>query len=548
MSADLKAATAHSQKLDLEPLIQLYESAIQLWTQAAERCDGRSKERAQRNLADSQHQREELAERQSSGAQCEVSHRDAAALQELARQAFGERRWGDAATLYRKAETMWDFAIENCAGSQQELATKRREQSEIDAHNAEFCAPLFDRAREFTQKFRSAASGLNPNEKQQQSQMAETLWRDTMGQCKGSAGELAGNNAQSLARERGTPWIATAAPVLAPLALPQRPVAAAFKPAPAGTATPVAGPATAKATAAPVATPAAATALATASATAGATAGQSGAAAASAKPAFSALAALAEAAPKAAEPSAALKELDVQSGDTHYKGMFVREEGQVVTGTGRVEWTNGDAYEGQLLRSRRQGKGEFIWANGQRYKGDWVNDKPIGQGQIRFANGNLYEGAVVDGQPQGMGQMAYASGDKYQGEMHQGAPHGRGLYRWVNGQQFEGDWVEDKPHGRGKLRFANGNVYEGPMQAGVPHGKGRLAFASGDVYEGEFELGTPQGQGVYVWKAGERYEGAWRAGLKHGQGSFVWASGDRWVGEFKDDERSENGTLTRKQP
>jgi hypothetical protein len=533
MSADLKAATAESQKLELEPLMALHEQALKLWTQAADRCDGRSKERAQRNLADGKRQLEALAERQSSGAQCEVSHHDATALQDLARQAFSERRWAEAAALYRKSETMWDFAIENCSGSQQELAAKRREQAEIDAHNAAVCAPLFDRAREFTQKFRASASGLAPNEKQQQSLMAETLWRETVGQCKGAAADLANNNAQALARERGTPWVATAAPAPAPVARPQ----------------PAAKPAAATAVAAAASAPAAAQPAAKAASSA-ATAPPPLAAAKApadspAKPAMSALDTIAQSLPKAViEPP---KQIDVQSGDTRYKGLFVREEGQVVTGSGRVEWSNGDAYEGQLLRSRRHGKGELVWANGQRYKGDWVDDKPSGQGQLRFANGNQYEGAVLDGQPQGLGEMAYASGDRYQGEMRQGVPHGRGLYRWANGQQFNGDWAHEKPHGRGTLRFANGNVYEGAVQAGLPHGRGKLEFASGDVYEGEFDQGAQQGLGVYTWKAGERYEGAWRAGRKHGQGSFVWASGDRWVGEFKDDERTENGTLTRKE-
>jgi hypothetical protein len=62
--------------------------------------------------------------------------------------------------------------------------------------------------------------------------------------------------------------------------------------------------------------------------------------------------------------------MDVRAGDTRYVGQFVREEGQVVSGVGRVEWSNGDVYIGPLLRNQRHGKGEFIWASGQVYKGD----------------------------------------------------------------------------------------------------------------------------------------------------------------------------------
>ncbi len=534
MSADLRAATAKSLNKELDAQAKLFEEAVAQWTLALGGCEERPRERARRNLADNQKQLASVTERQAAGSQCELSHRDAAALQELALKAFGERRWPDAAALYGKAETMWDLASEHCTGTQQQLATVQREKAETDAHNAEFCAPLFDRAREFTQKLRSAAAGLSSAERQQQSQTAETLWRDTAKQCKGSALDLAGNNAQALARERGTPWVATAMPdAKAPAAKPTAvaavaAVAAAIAPAKAGGMGGAGG-----ATAAALATTAGATASAVA-----------------ANPAKVAAAAAANAtAAKAAPPPnpASLEEMDILAGDTRYKGKFVREAGQVVSGTGRVEWANGDVYIGTLLRSQRNGRGEFIWASGQSYNGDWVLDQAVGKGLLRFANGNRFEGDIVDGGPEGEGQLNYASGDVYTGRISQGVPHGKGSYRWTNGQQYEGDWVRDQPQGQGQLRYANGNRYEGAMVAGQPHGQGRTLLASGDRYEGSFHQGKSQGQGSYFWQSGERYVGSWAAGVKHGQGIFYWPSGDRWEGEFKADERTEDGTIFRKE-
>jgi len=521
MSADLRAATAQSQNKDLDTLAPLFDEAVTQWTTATLSCDGRARERAERNLIDNRKQRAGISERQAAGSQCEMSHKDGGALQELARTAFGERRWPDAALLYAKAETMWDLAAEHCTGAQKEIAAKRREQSEIDGHNAEFCAPGFDKAREVTQKFRNGSAGLPLADRQQQSQIAETLWRETARQCRGNAMELAGNNAQALARERGTSWVATAAPGAPP------PMAAA----------PI-----------PAAKPAAGTAIAAAKVAAGA-ATSAVAAAPLLTPAIKPTLRVATPAPAPTPEvaSTAAKELDVRSGDTRYKGQFVREEGQVVSGTGRVEWANGDVYEGPLIRNVRNGRGDFTWASGQRYIGDWVNDKATGKGSLRFANGNQYEGAILDGQPQGEGQMVYASGDQYKGQMLQGVPHGKGSYIWLNGQRYEGEWVSDKPQGQGVLRFANGNRYEGALQAGLPHGKGRMGFTSGDQYDGQFERGIADGIGTYIWKSGDRFEGAWRAGKMHGQGNFIWASGDRWEGEFKDDERTEEGTLYRKE-
>lgn len=517
----MKAVTAQSQNKALDQVVQLFDAAISIWTQAVERCDGRGRERAQRNLADDVKQRMVLAERQAAGSQCELSHRDAASLQEMGRQAFGDRHWNEAAALYRKAETLWDLAAEQCTGSQQELAAKRREQVEIDAHNAEFCAPLFERAREQTQKFRAAAASLAPTEKQQQLQIGETLWREATAQCKGNAAELARNNAQALARERGTPWVAAALPTAPAPTKPAVPKTAAQ----AATSPNV--PPAAVTAATKVATAAAGAATPAAGATVGA-AVDIGAMTRS---------------QAATEPPPVPKEMDLRTGDTRYKGQFVREEGQVVSGTGRVEWTNGDVYIGPLLRNQRHGKGEFIWANGQRYMGDWVNDRPIGQGVINFANGGKFEGQVVDGQPDGQGQMTYVSGDQYKGAMRRGLSHGRGLYVWINGQRFDGDFVDDKPQGRGVLRFANGNLYEGQVQAGKPQGQGRLQFSSGDVYEGAFEQGQAHGQGVYRWKSGDRYEGAWQVGRKHGDGTFFWSNGDRWEGRFQDDVRTEDGVM-----
>ncbi len=506
LSADLKAATAQSQHQPLQAQVKLHDEAVAQWGAAIAACDGRARDRALRNLADSQKAHDVLAEKLQAGSLCESAHRDAAALQELARTAFGERRFTDAASLYRKAEGMWELAADQCTGSQQQTAQRRREQSEIDGHNAEFCAPPFDRAREFSTRLRNSAAALPLDQRQTQSQIAETLWRETASLCKGSAQELAQNNAQALARERGTPWVAT--PLPGAVAAPR----------------PAAPPATAQAGAPKPA-----------------------AAAPTPKPAP---AAAAPVVPQAAAPTPAPapepKPFDRSAGDTRYVGQFVRNDDDTVTGTGRVEWKNGDVYEGPLLRSVRHGVGEIRWANGHRYKGDWVSDRATGRGQMAFANGNHYEGTLVDGQPEGEGKLVYASGDVYTGQIRQGLPHGKGSYVWMSGQRYEGDWVQDKPQGQGRMRFANGNQYEGQLVAGLPQGKGRMVFPGGDVYEGQFEAGKAHGEGKYAWKSGERYEGAWSRGLKHGPGVFHWPSGDRWEGVFKDDERTDDGHIVRK--
>lgn len=501
MAVDLKAATAQLQKQPLAAQMALYSEAVTLWSQAAAACEGRAKARAQRNLSESQQVKEQLREQQGAGPRCEGAQKDAAALQDLARQSLTERRFAEASVLFRKAEDAWDNASELCTGSQQELAEKRRDQSAVDGHNAEFCAPVFERAREQTQKFRNLPPTLAREEKQEQSQIAETLWHEAITQCKGVVVDAARNQAQALARERGTPWVARNLP--APVAT-------------AGTRKPAAG--------TPATTPAAALP--------GGTAPNPSAAG---KPAAVAAAAAAPATvpkPGVAEPQPP----EFVSGTTQFSGKFERDpEGTSFSGTGKITWANGDVYDGTLVKGQRQGKGLFVWANGQRFEGDWVQDTPSGKGKMQFPNGNRYEGDVVAGVPQGVGRMQYATGDDYSGHLNAGVPDGRGTYTWKNGQTFEGEWRAERPNGQGILKFANGNVFEGTVVNGVPNGQGKLTFAAGGLYTGAVVNGEPEGQGSFSWPNGDQYVGQWKAGKKHGQGVFTWKSGERWEGVYEND-------------
>lgn len=545
MAADLKAVTAQAQKLEATALVQLYSASEGWWVKAVELCDGRSKERAQRNLAESQKASAILSEQLGNAPECGAAHKDAATLQDLARAALGERRWIDAATLFHKADDMWDLAAERCTGTQKEIAIKRQEQSEIDGYNAEFCAPLFERAREQTQKLRASSAGLSREEKQDGLMVAETLWRDALAQCKGAAAqESARNNAQTLARERGTPWVPrapanTAAP---PAAVPPKPTVQVAKPAVVPPPAPIA-PATTPKPPAPIAmssnkasavaalpdldTPApskaAAAVLNTSSTSAQAASAPVSAAlvaTAAASPAIKAVVPTREPEPPAPQPSS------FAVGDMRFEGLFVRDlDAPTYSGSGKLTWSNGDVFEGTLKNGKRHGKGSFVWSNGQRYKGDWVEDVPSGQAVVDFANGNHYEGLVENSIPKGAGMMHFASGDTYRGTFAAGEPHGKGVYIWKNGQKYDGDWKNGKPNGLGRLQYADG-----------------------DVYEGTVSDGSPSQSGTFTWVNGDRYVGQWKAGRKEGKGVFTWSTGDRWEGIYEDDVQTSNGALIRKSP
>lgn len=529
MAADLRAANAQAQKTDAAQTGRLLDEAIGLWTLATERCTDRAQERARRNLADSQRSRLALNAELGTGPECASRQKDANSLQDLAQQAVKARRWLDAAVFYRKAENMWDVAAERCNGEPRKLALQRREQTATDAHNAEFCAPSFEKAREATQALSRLSDPSQKAARQTQSQVAETLWRDATAQCKGQPLDIAHSNVQRIAKERGTPWVPTQAATAVP--------PAAAKPG-AESAETVPAPASA------LASTATAVAASTAAQDSGGLLSGIGNAVSGLLPGQG----LAPApTPTATAAPSGPQETDIQSGDTRFQGRFVRQ-GNLLTGSGRVSWTNGDTYNGELLQGKRHGQGEFVWANGQRFRGDWVQDVPHGKGVMKFASGNQYEGEIAQGEPHGEGRMVFASGDSFQGQFVKGKPNGRGTYRWTNGQTYEGPWSDDQPNGVGVLTYANGNRYEGALRNGTPDGQGKLGFASGDQYHGQFVQGAPQGDGTYTWKSGDRYVGSWLNGRKHGQGRFEWPNGDRWEGVFENDTQTDKGTLTRKSP
>jgi hypothetical protein len=445
VSADLKAALAQSQKKELQEIGKLYDDALRLWTSALDACEGKDKERARRNLADTGKARDAVALVQGAGVQCEASNRDAAAMHELARQASSEKRWAEAAIYFRKTANMWDMASERCSGTQAKLAQTRREQSEIDAHNAEFCAPLFEQARDRTQAFKSTEGSINSPAKQDLSRGAEVQWRIAAGQCRGGAAEVATANAQRLARERGSPLPAGMVPVAA---TPEKPVAVA-----------AASPAAAKGTTPPVAS------------TTNNTAAVSRTAAQTTQPQASAQGTPAPDL-QVTVPGQASERM---AGTTRLIGVFKSgPDGAMLNGVGKVIWADGSVFEGAMVDGQRTGTGKFVWPSGQSFEGEWRNDTPMGNGLLRFANGDRYEGAVVDGMPTGAGKMQYAQGDVYNGDFTRGQPDGKGTFIWKNGNRYTGQWVAGMRQGSGVYTWNNGDQWIGEFSGNQQTGNGKL--------------------------------------------------------------------------
>ena len=454
LDLDIRAAAARGEKGDPAQIERLLADAESTWREAAEMCQSPHKEKAEKSLAATIRVRAANAELLSAGPACDAAWKSAGSLGDYARAAWKEKRWDDAAMLYGKAVLAWEGAADKCLGSRQQQAMRKVEQTQVDAHNAEHCGPLWDAATDLSQHLRTAGAAVSATEKDVLSVKAEVAWRDAVVQCRGNPQALARTNADAIARERGTPLPVNAMALYGsrkappPAIVSNQPVITPVVAAAPAALAPVATKAPASATVAtppPVAAPA---------------------------PTVAAAAAPAD----AAAPAPA--EVVLTAGDTTYRGAFKLGANGAVSGTGSVEWTNGERYVGTLVEGRKHGKGRFEWVGGQWYEGDWVNDQATGHGVIRFAGGNRYEGAVVDGEPNGRGTQIFPSGDRYTGDFARGVFHGKGTYAWKNGNRYEGSWNMGRKHGPGRLVWASGEGWEGEFLNDQQTDKGKSITAA----------------------------------------------------------------------
>lgn len=452
LDLDIRAATAKREKREASEIERLLGDAENTWRDAAAHCQPPHREKAERYLNATLRARAANAELLSSSPACDGAWKNAGTLGELAKGAWKDKHWDEAASLYQKAVMAWETAGEHCTGSRQEQAQRKVEQTQLDAHNAEHCGPRWETATQLTQQAKSSAASASLAERDQSSVKAEVAWRNALGACKGAPQSIAKNNADALARERGAPLPPAAlAQIEKPLPASLAAAAAAPTPAPTAVAPPVA----------------------------------------KAPEPVAAKAKSAEAAPAPTSPPvkaapAPVEAKTIVAGDTTYRGKFVIDnDASTVSGEGTVEWANGDRYIGTIVAGKSQGRGKFTWANGQWYDGNWKDDVATGHGVIAFVNGNRYEGSVVNGQPSGRGTLSFPTGERYTGEFSQGVFHGQGTYFWKDGDRYDGTWVLGSKHGQGRLTGTDGKGWEGEFRNDEKTDNGKRITISANATTGK---------------------------------------------------------------
>ena len=82
----------------------------------------------------------------------------------------------------------------------------------------------------------------------------------------------------------------------------------------------------------------------------------------------------------------------------------------------KVEFDNGDVYEGEIKNNLMNGQGTWTSADGDQYVGEWKAGNKHGHGTYTFASGTQYVGEFEDGNFHGQGTFTSADGDQYVGE------------------------------------------------------------------------------------------------------------------------------------
>jgi hypothetical protein len=160
---------------------------------------------------------------------------------------------------------------------------------------------------------------------------------------------------------------------------------------------------------------------------------------------------------------------------TVYKGEFVEGKRH---GYGVEDYPNGDNYDGYWKEDVRHGYGTFSKADGSKLEGNWVDGElTCSHGTLTYSNGDVFQGDVVKGMAHGSGILRTKVGGIYDGEFKDNYIEGYGIFIFSDGSSFNGDWKHGDLHGHGFFRFGHSSDYlEGDWKDGKKTGKCEYIF------------------------------------------------------------------------
>lgn len=194
--------------------------------------------------------------------------------------------------------------------------------------------------------------------------------------------------------------------------------------------------------------------------------------------------------------------------------------------------------DGNIIRKKR-----IQYPNGDVYDGDILNGKWNGEGTFTSSSDRKYVGTFKDGYFHGHGIYEYSDGKgqcKYNGSFHYGKRCGLGIFLDSSGNEWNGTWVDDSFTGEGQVNMTNGDRLIGEFKNNkLECTSSIIEYHNGDRYEGPCHAGKMDGSvvGKYSFHGRSKayYEGLFFRGLKHGKGTFCYEDGSIYKGDFYED-------------
>lgn len=238
-------------------------------------------------------------------------------------------------------------------------------------------------------------------------------------------------------------------------------------------------------------------------------------------------------------------------------------------GEGQILFSNGDTYEGQIVRNRAHGYGNYLWAPKQaynsalgtefrRYMGEYVGNfhinKMRGYGRLTKIDQTTVKGKFMSSGCNCAPSMKdiklndnysvvinYPNTAKGISEDMNNMMATRKLY---SGYIRNYDSTYDYLHGQGYLKFKEGLGYSGYFWKDNALGKGKVEIETGDWVIGEIYNNQQQGYGQkYGHKFGYLYQGNYVNGLRDGfaKESYNSEGTTYYEGYFKNDKKHGHG-------
>ena len=200
---------------------------------------------------------------------------------------------------------------------------------------------------------------------------------------------------------------------------------------------------------------------------------------------------------------------EVNKKSNQYNGQIINGK---KNGFGKMNYENGDLYEGNWKDGLREGEGTLINNNGAKYYGIWENDSLKDKIEIEYINGDIYKGNLKEGKKNGFGIYTYKLLNiVYEGYFENDFKNGKGKITFfnkrinrrnidsnnINYELYEGDFLNDKIEGNGIYYYDDGKIIKGIFKNNKPI-KGHVIYTNDKKYYGELDDdGNKNGKGIY---------------------------------------------------